>query len=112
MKGIPTFIKEKEEQWDKRPEVLAMIDFGGSKSAELLKSLQTQSLKESYALGIERAIEVAEGMKREVTDCQHTPSDSCDSSCASQYRDMTINESIPYFVTVLQKELSSIGDNS
>lgn len=106
MKSLPEFIKEKGEEFA----VVAKKQGMGGLARIFVKSFLTQAIKESYALALERAIEVAKSLRIEhPTICKVWDDENTHCTCemSIERHNKPLNDLI---FTFLQKELSSIRE--
>lgn len=87
-------MNNEKKWWEKDFRIdVSMITHSNVETETRIVNLIADFLVEKVALieanarlqAIEDCREVVEGMKEKETDCQHTPSDSCDMSCVYQH---------------------------
>lgn len=68
----------------------------------LAKAIRPEAFKQALQASHSHLIEEVAAMKRPVTECQHTPNDSCDTTCMEQEKNTYFNESIDQVILLLQ----------
>jgi hypothetical protein len=99
---LQTLVDELEKEFEKR--------LGGFIATQSKREQQDKdnawfrkALSKAYIAGLEEAGRMAEKQKKAVTECRHSPSDSCDSDCASQEWDLGRNDGLTSFIADIKK---------